>query len=176
MARNVTTNHESARLRSALPGFASETCTKTPRCGWVWRIWMMRASRYLIGQAFELVHSTSSGRSQGNQTGMGFNDRHGAGNSMDLHVPGMQTDAVPKLSQGRILNSVLMSVGQIGTSKGTEMDPTVSGGTGGSGRQGRGPQPPPRHSAGPNKRAETTIKTSTKQRDLISIPRKPFAV
>jgi len=49
-----------------------------------------------------LEHSTSSGLSQGIQMGIGFNDRQGAGNSMVLHVPGIQTDALPRLTQGRI--------------------------------------------------------------------------
>ena len=34
------------------------------------------------------LHSASSGLSHGNHTGMGFRERQGAGNSMDLQVPG----------------------------------------------------------------------------------------
>lgn len=133
-------------------------------------MWMEDAV-YLTAHGRELEHSTSRGRSQGNQTGIGFKERHGAGKSMDRHVPGMHTDAFPKVSHGRMLNSVLTSVGQMGTSNGREMEPTLSGGTGRSGTQGRGPYPPPRHNAGPRRSAETTIITSTKRGDLISIPR-----
>ena len=80
-------------------------------------------------------HSTSSGLSHGNHTGMGFSEKQGAGNSMVLQVPGIQTEARPILTQGRMLNSVLISVGQIGRSNGIEMGPTLSGGMGRSGTQ-----------------------------------------
>ncbi len=49
-----------------------------------------------------LEHSTSSGLSQGIQMGIGFKEKHGAGSSMDLHVPGIQIDALPRLTQGRM--------------------------------------------------------------------------
>jgi hypothetical protein len=51
-------------------------------------------------QSFLLEHSTSRGLSQGIQIGIGFSEKHGAGNSMAVHVPGMQTDALPMLIQG----------------------------------------------------------------------------
>ncbi len=51
---------------------------------------------------------------------------------------------MPKFTHGRILNSVFRSVGQIGTSKGTPIEPTDSGGIGRSGIQGPGPTPPER--------------------------------
>ena len=47
-------------------------------------------------------HSTSSGLSQGIHTGIGFREKQGVGNSMDLHVPGIQTEALPMLTQGRM--------------------------------------------------------------------------
>jgi len=56
---------------------------------------------------------------------------------MDVQVPGMHTDALPKLTQGRMWNSVFTIVGQIGMSNGIEMGPTLSGGIGLSGTQGR---------------------------------------
>jgi hypothetical protein len=34
--------------------------------------------------------------------GIGFNDKQGAGSSMDVHVPGIQIEAFPKLTQGRM--------------------------------------------------------------------------
>jgi hypothetical protein len=114
--------------------------------------------------------STSRGRSQGNQTGMGLSERHGAGNSMALHVPGIQTEAFPKVIQGRIWNSVLMRVGQMGKSNGMEMGPTLSGGTGASGGQGRGPQPAPKHSTGDTTRAHTTIITIANLEANMTIP------
>jgi hypothetical protein len=55
-----------------------------------------------LGQSELSLQSTSKGLSQGIQMGMGFKDRHGAGNSTDLPVPGMQTEALPKLTQGRM--------------------------------------------------------------------------
>lgn len=79
------------------------------------------------------LHSTSRGRSQGNQTGIGFNDKHGAGNSMALQVPGIHTDALPRLIHGNMWNSVFRSVGQTGRSNGIDIGPTVSGGIGRSG-------------------------------------------
>jgi hypothetical protein len=85
--------------------------------------------------------SISRGLSHGNQTGMGLSDRHGAGNWIALPVQGMQMVALPNDTQGRMLNSVFTMVGQMGTSNGTEMGPTVSGGTGGSGIQ-TGASPP----------------------------------
>lgn len=85
--------------------------------------------------------SISKGLSQGNQTGIGLSDRHGAGNWMALHVPGMQMVALPNDTHGRMLNSVLTMVGQMGTSNGIEMGPTVSGGTGRSGIQAGAPPP-----------------------------------
>lgn len=89
-----------------------------------------------------LTISASTGRNQGNQTGIGFRDRLGAGNSMLLQVPGMHTEALPKLIQGRIWNSVFTMVGHMGTSKGRDIDPTLSGGMGGSFKHGRGPGAP----------------------------------
>jgi hypothetical protein len=47
-------------------------------------------------------HSTSSGLSQGNQTGIGLRERQGAGSSMGVLVPGMQIEAFPNVTQGRI--------------------------------------------------------------------------
>ena len=67
---------------------------------------------------------------------MGFREIQGAGNSMDLQVPGMHTEAVPKLTQGSMWNSVFTIVGQMGTSNGIETGPTLSGGMGLSGTQG----------------------------------------
>ena len=61
---------------------------------------------------------------------------------MALQVPGIQTDALPKLIQGSTWNSVFRSVGQMGISKGMEIGPTVSGGIGRSGRHGRGGESP----------------------------------
>lgn len=88
------------------------------------------------------MQSTSKGLSHGIQKGMGFRDRHGAGNSTDLHVPGMHTEALPKLIHGRMWNSVLSRVGQIGMSKGRPIGPTLSGGIGRSGMHGRKPPSP----------------------------------
>ena len=73
------------------------------------------------------------GLSQGNQTGMGLRDRDGAGNSIALQEPGMQTEAFEKLSHGKMWNSVLMMVGHMGRSNGKPMQPTLSGGMHGSG-------------------------------------------
>jgi hypothetical protein len=121
--------------------------------------------------AFVPEHSTSNGRNQGNQTGMGLSERHGAGNSTALQVPGIQTEAFPKVIHGRILNSVLMRVGQMGRSNGTEMDPTLSGGTGGSGGQGRAPQPAARPSTGDITSAHTTIVPIAILEANMTIPR-----
>jgi hypothetical protein len=51
-------------------------------------------------QSFLLEHSTSKGLSQGIHMGIGFREKHGAGISMAVHVPGMQMDALPMLTQG----------------------------------------------------------------------------
>jgi hypothetical protein len=80
------------------------------------------------------LHSTSRGRSQGNQTGTGFSDRQGAGTSTCL-PPGRHTEAFPKLTHGRMWNSVLIRVGHMGRSNGTDTGPTLSGGMGRSGAQ-----------------------------------------
>ncbi|MEW6138881.1 MAG: hypothetical protein AB1733_11670 [Thermodesulfobacteriota bacterium] len=72
---------------------------------------------------------------------MGLSDRHGAGNWIALPVPGMQMVALPNDTHGRMLNSVFTMVGQMGTSNGIEIGPTVSGGTGGSGIQTGAPPP-----------------------------------
>ena len=85
------------------------------------------------------LHSTSRGLSHGIQMGMGFRDRQGAGNSIALPVPGMHTDTFPRLIHGKIWNSVLSRVGQMGTSNGTEIFPTLSGGIQRSGAQVRAP-------------------------------------
>jgi hypothetical protein len=105
---------------------------------------------YLKGRVMHSLslHSTSRGLSHGIQTGIGFSDKHGAGNSMALHVPGMQTDALPRLIQGSTWNSVFRSVGQMGISKGMEIGPTVSGGTGRSGKHGRPGESPANKYAG----------------------------
>ncbi|MCX5861870.1 MAG: hypothetical protein NTW27_07090 [Deltaproteobacteria bacterium] len=57
---------------------------------------------------------------------------------MDLQVPGRQIEALPKVTQGKILNSVLIIVGHTGISNGMGIGPTLSGGTGRSGTQIRG--------------------------------------
>ncbi len=111
--------------------------------------------------------SASTGRSQGNQTGTGFNERLGAGNSMLLQVPGIQTEALPKLIQGRIWNSVFTMVGQIGTSKGRPIEPTLSAGMGGSCRQGRGPGAPAEATAAAPITSALTRITTTKLDTLI---------
>lgn len=85
-----------------------------------------------------LVHSTSSGLSHGIHMGIGFREKQGAGISIAVHVPGIQMDALPKLTQGMMWNSVLSRVGHTGTSNGRGMDPTLSGGIGRSGTQVRG--------------------------------------
>ena len=82
------------------------------------------------------MDSTSRGRSHGIQIGSGFRDKTGVGISMDLHEPGRQIEDFPKLTHGRIWNSVLSTVGQIGRSNGTVTDPIDSGGMGRSGTQG----------------------------------------
>lgn len=103
--------------------------------------------------------------------GMGFKERQGAGNSIAVHVPGMQIEAFPKLTHGRILNSVFRSVGHTGTSKGMGIVPTDSGGMGRSGGHGRAAGPPATLTEVMRKGART-IKTNTgKRRELISIPR-----
>lgn len=67
---------------------------------------------------------------------------------MGVQAPGRQTEAFPMVIQGRMLNSVLMIVGHMGTSNGTGIAPTLSGGTGRSGRQTRGPHSAEKHSIG----------------------------
>lgn len=63
----------------------------------------------------------------------------------------------------------------MGTSKGTEMEPTLSGGTGRSGTQGRGPHPALKLSVGSIKRAATTIVTSTNLGVCMTIPQYSMA-
>lgn len=96
-----------------------------------------------------VVHSMSKGRSHGSHTGIGLREKQGAGTSIALHVPGMQMDALPNDTHGRILNSVLTMVGHTGTSNGRDTGPTLSGGTGMSGRQGR-ELPAPKQTVGPS--------------------------
>ncbi len=116
------------------------------------------------------LHSASIGRSHGIQTGIGFSDKHGAGNSTALHVPGIQTDALPKLIQGSTQNSVFRMVGQIGISNGIEMDPTDSGGIGRSGIHARGGQSPVSEYAGAPINTSTLIIIMTASRILMTNP------
>jgi len=103
--------------------------------------------------------------------GIGFREKQGAGNSTAEHVPGMQMDAFPKLTHGRMLNSVFSSVGHIGTSKGSEIDPTDSGGMGRSGGHGLVAGPPARLTE-VRRKGTRAIKTNTgKRRGLIATPR-----
>jgi hypothetical protein len=103
--------------------------------------------------------------------GMGFKDRHGAGNSTDLQVPGIHTDALPKLTHGRMWNSVFSRVGQIGISKGRPIGPTLSGGTGRSGKHGRKPPSPATHNNGTaRKLKDRTIRAAT-LKVFMAIPR-----
>jgi hypothetical protein len=88
-------------------------------------------------QPSESLHSASNGLNQGNHTGTGFNDGHGNLNSIDLQLPGKQTETLVRLIHGRIWNSVFINVGQIGMSNGTLRPPIVSGGGGRSGKHGR---------------------------------------
>jgi hypothetical protein len=97
---------------------------------------------FVLNQGMEqpegAAHSTSRGRSHGNQNGTGFREKQGAGNSIEVHVPGRQTEAFPKVTHGKILNSVLIIVGHMGISNGMGIGPTLSGGIGRSGRHTRG--------------------------------------
>jgi hypothetical protein len=118
-----------------------------------------------------LLHSTSRGLSQGNHTGMGFREKQGAGTTTALHVPGMQIDALPNDTHGRILNSVLTMVGQMGISKGSDTGPTVSAGTGMSGRHRPVMSPPPRQKLGVNETAHMSITTTANRDTTIILPR-----
>ena len=77
----------------------------------------------------------SRGLSQGIQKGTGFRENLGAGTDMDFPHPGRHTDILPKLTQGKMLNSVFRIVGHTGKSKGRHTEPTDSGGMGRSGAQ-----------------------------------------
>jgi len=103
---------------------------------------LIEDARYDYGTRQPAVpeHSASSGLSQGNQKGTGLREKHGAGISTDRHVPGRQMEAFPNVTHGRMWNSVLIMVGHMGTSNGTGMGPTDSGGMGRSGRQSLGLQ------------------------------------
>ena len=116
-----------------------------------------------------VVHSTSKGRSHGNHTGIGLREKQGAGTSIALHVPGMQMDALPSDTHGRILNSVLTMVGHTGTSNGKDTGPTVSGGTGMSGRQGRA-LPAPKQTVGPSAMALTSATITANRETTITYP------
>ncbi len=110
------------------------------------------------------------GLSHGIQTGIGFSDKDGAGNSIALHVPGIQTDALPKLIQGSTQNSVFRSVGQMGISNGIEIGPTDSGGIGRSGKHARGGQSPVREYTGAAIKTRTPTIIMTASRILMTTP------
>jgi hypothetical protein len=117
------------------------------------------------------LHSASIGLSHGIQTGIGFKDRHGVGNSMALHVPGIQTDVLPKLIHGSTQNSVFRIVGQMGISNGIEIGPTDSGGIGRSGKHTRGGQSPAREYTGAPIKTRTPTIIMTASRILMTTPR-----
>lgn len=124
-----------------------------------------------------VVHSISRGLSHGIHTGIGLREKQGAGTSIALHVPGMQMDALPNDTHGRILNSVLTMVGHTGTSNGRETGPTLSGGTGMSGRQGRG-LPAPKQTVGPSAIALTSTTITANRETTITHPdtaERPYA-
>jgi hypothetical protein len=114
-----------------------------------------------------VVHSMSKGLSHGNHTGIGLSEKQGAGTSIAVPVPGMQIDALPSDTHGRMLNSVLTMVGHTGTSNGRETGPTLSGGTGMSGRQGRVP-PAPKQMAGTTARALTSTTTANRRATITN--------
>jgi hypothetical protein len=115
-----------------------------------------------------LLQLMSRGRNQGNQTGIGFNEKHGAGTTKRL-PDGRQIDAFPMLIQGRILNSVLIRVGHMGRSKGTEMGPTLSGGIGRSGVHPAHGAPAKADDAAPINISDKA-RTKTVLSNLMSIP------
>jgi len=89
---------------------------------------------------------------------------------MDLQVPGMHTEAVPKLTQGSMWNSVFTIVGQMGTSNGIETGPTLSGGMGLSGTQGRYPASPAEQGRVTPIASMTSTRRTATLEDLIAIP------
>jgi hypothetical protein len=110
--------------------------------------------------------------------GIGFSEKHGAGMSTLLPQPGKHTEALLKLTQGRIWNSVFRMVGQIGTSKGMDTPPRVSGGTGRSGMHGPGPLLTPQQKAGVAVSMQTQIAAMSPVAHLMASPwsdqRRPF--
>ncbi len=98
---------------------------------------------------------------------MGFREKVGAQNSMALEEHGIQMEALPRLTHGKMLNSVLSRVGHTGTSKGREMAPTDSGGMGGSGIHGRGPYGPAAPARDTAERKISAENNSVKARDLM---------
>jgi hypothetical protein len=101
---------------------------------------------------------------------MGFRERQGAGNSMGAQAPGRQIEALPIVIHGKILNSVLISVGHTGTSNGTGIGPTLSGGTGRSGRHTRGAHSAEMQCIGVARNARAMISNILILKTLMAIP------